>query len=463
MDAARLTSDWCEDMLTRTRSTLVAPARFGRAFRSLALPVALAFVLLGGPASALAISRDAVLARAQGWVDKPVPYSQVKYHAGYRTDCSGYVSMCWRTGTSWSTRSFHTVTHKIHASQLKPGDAMLKKGHHIRLFYGWADDAHTAYVAYEANSVVAACRVHSMAEDLAAGYVPTRYNHISDSPASANVLKNSSFDVWARSWSQAPELPLWWSVDGQATQPLVAHRKDVYRTARNSLRLANSSANPATLVELSQGVAVKPGVGYMLSAWARTPSNPAGLVLGVAYFNLSGQSVAETSTTGAAWRVGGSAFKRMSTRLVTPPGAVRALVTVQLAGGLTTATATGVGSAGTSVALDDIALTFPQATIKAKSSAASTRRGRKVVLSGPVTPTSAVGVRVVTYVQGPGSSAWKRMSQATVYASGGKAAWRTIHSFTKKSRKGTYHFKTVIPALSGYLGASSNIVSVKVK
>ena len=159
------TSDWCDDVLTRSRPTLIARPRVSRAFRALALPLAaaLALALFAGPASALAISRDSVLSRAQGWVDKPVPYSQSKYHAGYRTDCSGYVSMCWSTGTSWSTSSFHAVTHKIAVSQLKPGDAMLKKGYHIRLFYGWADDAHTAYVAYEANTVVAVCRVHSLA------------------------------------------------------------------------------------------------------------------------------------------------------------------------------------------------------------------------------------------------------------------------------------------------------------
>ena len=46
------------------------------------------------PGTALAITRATVLARAQAWVDKPVPYSQAKYHLGYRTDCSGYVSMC---------------------------------------------------------------------------------------------------------------------------------------------------------------------------------------------------------------------------------------------------------------------------------------------------------------------------------------------------------------------------------
>ena len=119
--------------------------------------VALALALSAlGATSALAITRNTVLYRAQRRVDMPVPYSQAKRYAGYRTDCSGYVSSCWATGTSWNTRTFFRVTHRISVSELRPGDAMLKKGYHIRLFYGWVDDAHTSYVAYEsANGQVA--------------------------------------------------------------------------------------------------------------------------------------------------------------------------------------------------------------------------------------------------------------------------------------------------------------------
>ena len=277
------------------------------------------------------------------------------------------------------------------------------------------------------------------------------------------MLKNRTFDVWARDWSQAPEEPLWWTIGGQDLQPAVAHRKDVYRTARNSLQLTNPSSDPGQFAEMSQSAAVKPGVGYLLSAWARTPSSPTGLVLGVAYLDANGQSIAETSTTGAAWGVCASGFKRMSASLVTPANAVRALVTIRLAGGVTTNTATGVGSNGTSAVIDDVALSYPQATISAKTSATSSRRNRKIVLSGSVAPTSTVGLRVVAYVQRPGSSAWVRLSTPTVYASGGNAAWRATYAFSKKARKGTYHFRTAIPGFPGYLGATSNTVSVKVK
>ena len=42
------------------------------------------------------IARTTILSRGQDWVDKHVPYSQTGTHDGYRTDCSGFVSMCWQ-------------------------------------------------------------------------------------------------------------------------------------------------------------------------------------------------------------------------------------------------------------------------------------------------------------------------------------------------------------------------------
>jgi hypothetical protein len=130
---------------------------------------------------------------------------------------------------------------------------MLKRGYHVRLFYGWADDAHTSYVTYESGyGSVAVCRVHDLASDLAAGYVPTRYDRISDNAAPSNVLRNRSFDAWLKPWNQPPERPLWWTATGSLSQTPATHRKDVYRTARNSLQLANPSDDPEEVTELSQ-------------------------------------------------------------------------------------------------------------------------------------------------------------------------------------------------------------------
>jgi hypothetical protein len=82
----------------------------------------------------------------QHWVDAAVPYrllftrsfifyyflenrigltfSQSAYYEGYRTDCSGYVSMGWQLSTSYWTGSLTEVCHKI-TSGIAMGDAIL--------------------------------------------------------------------------------------------------------------------------------------------------------------------------------------------------------------------------------------------------------------------------------------------------------------------------------------------------
>jgi hypothetical protein len=401
------------------------------------------------------------LARAQTRVDSPVPYSQSKYYAGYRTDCSGYVSMCWSTGTSWATSTFHAVTSTIATAQLKPGDAMLKKGYHIRLFYGWADDAHTQYIAYESNGgVVAKCRVHDLAYDLTDRYVPTRYDHITDSPKPRNVLRDGTFNVWAVYWAGLADQPVWWQASGRSGQTLLAHRMDVYHSARNALTLSNASTRTGTYTELSQSAPIMGGVDYCLSAWAKAGSDPHGVTLKLQYLNAAGDSLTVTTTAGDTAGLVGSAFTRMSILSATPTDAVRALVTVRLAGGTSVGT-TGTVS-GTSVTLDDISLERPQVTAGIKASATTARSGKTVVLSGSVTPTAAIGVRAVLYMQKPGGS-WRKLSSSRVYASGSSAAWKGKVKFTRSWRKGTYRFKTTIPAVPGYLGTTTSSASVKLK
>ena len=95
----------------------------------------------------LTISKSTVHDRMQHWVDAAVPYrlftrfflflltsiyqnkigltfSQSAYYEGYRTDCSGYVSMGWQLSTSYWTGSLTEVCHKI-TSGIAMGDAIL--------------------------------------------------------------------------------------------------------------------------------------------------------------------------------------------------------------------------------------------------------------------------------------------------------------------------------------------------
>jgi hypothetical protein len=99
------------------------------------------------------VSRAETLERAQFWVNRGVVYSQNRTYPDpgnkrYRTDCSGYVAMAWHmsTGGTWldgglntdgfSAYTGKTVLRSVH--DLKPGDAILKRGH-IELFVKWKD------------------------------------------------------------------------------------------------------------------------------------------------------------------------------------------------------------------------------------------------------------------------------------------------------------------------------------
>lgn len=96
------------------------------------------------------VSRTTMIDRAQVWVDKHVPYNQGGTYDGYRTDCSGYVSMAWELSKpGLTTQTMHTVAHNISKSQLEKGDALNCDSEHIVLFGGWSDSSQTHYIAYE--------------------------------------------------------------------------------------------------------------------------------------------------------------------------------------------------------------------------------------------------------------------------------------------------------------------------
>lgn len=94
------------------------------------------------------VARNTMIARGQDWVDKHVPYNQQGTHDGYRTDCSGFVSMCWELSKpGLTTSTLHTVANNITKNELQPGDALLCPGHHVVLFVGWSSSDKTHYIA----------------------------------------------------------------------------------------------------------------------------------------------------------------------------------------------------------------------------------------------------------------------------------------------------------------------------
>jgi hypothetical protein len=450
---------------THARTRRIAGPRGGVPARAgLVVVLTLALTLLG-TSSAWAITRGTVLSRAQTWVDHPVRYSQSRYYLGYRTDCSGYVSMCWATGTSWATSSFSAVTHRIPTAQLLPGDAMLKKGYHIRLFRGWVDRSHTRYIAYEAgSSLVAVVRTHSISDDLRSGYVPVRYNLITGGAATLNVLENSSFEIWSGSWGDYggySEEPAWWDVDGDSGGSSSAERRtDVRHSGQDSLRLLSSGYRRSrwsepTPSELSQTAPVEAGGLYRLSAWTMTDSDPSAVELGIEYLDAADNSLAETTTTGDRWGVNAAAFTEMSAFTTAPAGATKARVTVRLEG-------SGSGGDGSEVTLDDIALERQQLAVGISRSKASVRGKGKVVLSGSATPGSGAPASAIVDVQAPGGK-WKRLGVAPITTSASTGTWQRSFTFKRGMRKGVYHFRSTVPGYNGYAGATSRTLSVRLR
>ncbi|PKQ38274.1 MAG: hypothetical protein CVT59_03355 [Actinobacteria bacterium HGW-Actinobacteria-1] len=130
--------------------------------------VALTLVMALGAASPAfaAMSRSLVMSRAQHWVDLVIPYSQttyrdldgraVSYGSGYRTDCSGFVSMAWNTFMpGYSTRTLNQTATQITKEALQPGDALVAYNYHAVIFGGWADAERTKFYEYQMGSEVA--------------------------------------------------------------------------------------------------------------------------------------------------------------------------------------------------------------------------------------------------------------------------------------------------------------------
>jgi hypothetical protein len=136
------------------------------------------------------ISRTDVLARAQNWSDRNVPYSQSATATGpggahtWRTDCSGFVSMAWLispTGLSApTTRSLpsSTYTHDIAKANLKPGDILNWYDHHTVLFQKWANSGHTSLWLYEEANPSQDMNHRTAPLSDYASYTALRYNNI---------------------------------------------------------------------------------------------------------------------------------------------------------------------------------------------------------------------------------------------------------------------------------------------
>lgn len=173
---------------------------FARRISRILLGALLALALVPGIAGA--IPRDQVMARARMWVDREVPYSTPlvwppKYYAdekgdlvdslsGWRTDCSGFVSMCWNLRESSTgapvapnTTGLPARCVKIAKSDLLSGDAMINPRTHTFIFERWVDASMTEMVVWEEpNSEIGKAITRTRKWSDLAGYSCYRYKLI---------------------------------------------------------------------------------------------------------------------------------------------------------------------------------------------------------------------------------------------------------------------------------------------
>ncbi len=165
--------------------------------------------LLFWAASAHAISRDEVIARAEAWVAANVEYSWDPWYTDptsgeccYRTDCSGYVSAVWGlTPPGNTTYSFaggvwdDGVSYVIDGADLQRGDALNSPGDpdagtgHVMLYA--SGDYYSGYVeVYEEYGFGNVATHHWVYFD-PGEYLPIRYTGIEDcAPEACDLMDN---------------------------------------------------------------------------------------------------------------------------------------------------------------------------------------------------------------------------------------------------------------------------------
>ncbi|MDB5216262.1 MAG: hypothetical protein JWO86_4189 [Myxococcaceae bacterium] len=140
-------------------------------------------------------ARSQAITRGFAWLDANVPYSQSQSYEGYRTDCSGFVSMCWELGTSTNTATlFATGTYDSDLGSwddLLPADAIVRQGH-VVLFLGWEPDKSGVCVLEQASTASdMQFRVRSLASLQSGGFKPIRATNLADDTAATTTTTGS--------------------------------------------------------------------------------------------------------------------------------------------------------------------------------------------------------------------------------------------------------------------------------
>jgi YD repeat-containing protein len=236
-----------------------------------------------------AISRAEVIRRAQDWVDRGVPYSQLAYWqdvtGSYRQDCSGYVSMAWGLDQSvnYWTGNLDQVSRPVAAAALAPGDVLLSDTH-VVIFAGWADAAHTRFNLYEEAFPGTSARYltgAALADYLDRGFQPRAYARILDSSVPASVPPSQANAGSAPAAPAAPTPASWAALDALGARHAFTIRPDGRLWATTEAPLTPPGVAPAAHP-----------AGYAYGAWQD---------LGNGGPALTGEPVAVGTSDGALW------------------------------------------------------------------------------------------------------------------------------------------------------------------
>lgn len=191
--------------------------------------------------------RGTVLARAQKWVDRHVPYSQTDWLNGYRTDCSGFVSMAWGLDQSYVTWTLPEVARRISKDDLLPGDIMLNTADHVVIFAGWANKQHTAYLDMEqASSTGGTVRrvvPYPFWTADAALYQPYRYTGGHNLYAPGSLSHMPAIQTYAGGAPLVPSTGAGFNAQRQRNMKVVAEKRAAAQAEADAKRKAQEAAD----------------------------------------------------------------------------------------------------------------------------------------------------------------------------------------------------------------------------
>jgi hypothetical protein len=97
-------------------------------------------------------------------------------------DCSGFVSAAWGLSTHFSTAAIPSISSRIDAWDLRPGDALNKPNSHVMLFLRFTPDRKAEVMEATPGSCNGrVCRnIYPLASLLARGYQPVRFRALTN-------------------------------------------------------------------------------------------------------------------------------------------------------------------------------------------------------------------------------------------------------------------------------------------